>query len=178
MMEREKEREGEKKGESRSVCRRDNVSMATANNLNWKELSRSIHSLNLWFFFFSFISLTCVCSVLYLLIKKKMLAYISVCIYPAVQNLASVFVLRMARTALCSIRTALLHTSASRRSWGWIFKGVRECWTSGLTDLKTGRLGVLGHHPDKNGRNEAVGSNYPGYNEAVGLGSHGGRAGG
>lgn len=47
-----------------------------------------------------------------------------------------------------------------------------------MTDLKAGRLGVLGHHPDKNGRNDVVGSDYAGYNGAVGLGTRGGWAGG
>lgn len=57
------------------------------------------------------------------------------------------------------------------------FVRVRKPWTSFLTDLKAGRLGVLGHHQDMNGRNDGVGSDYSEYNEAVGLGTYGGKAG-
>lgn len=104
-----------------------------------------------------------------------MLAYIS-SIYSCTE-FGECFVLRMAHTALSYIRTALLHMSMSRHSAAE-FRGVRESWTSSLTDLKAGRLGVLGHHPDKNGRNDVVRSDYPGYNGPVGLGTLGGWAGG
>lgn len=111
----------------------------------WTEKkAMSIHSLNLWYLFYScfcfVVNLNCVCLVLYLLIK--MLAYLS-----HISNcteFGECFVLCMAHTALCYVRTALLHMSMSCRTE---FVRVRESWTSSLTDLKAGRLGGLRSSP-------------------------------
>lgn len=94
--------------------------------------------------------------------KKKMLAYISSCTeFGECFSCYACF--------LCYMRTALLHMSSSLRIRAELVR-VREPWTSLLTGLNMGRLGVLGHHQDKNGRNYIVGSDYPGYNEPVGEG--------
>lgn len=68
---------------------------------------------------------------------------------------------------VCYVRTALLHTSSSLRTTAELVR-VTEPWTSLLTDLNPGKCGVSGHHQDKNGRNDAVGSDYHGYNKPWG----------